>query len=86
MFLRNRFFKWASFSLIGNIALSELLFSLPLLIAFTFMSSRDGTLSLALFGYAIVICALGGVVFALIMWFMVARPLIKRRHLRRPVV
>jgi uncharacterized membrane protein len=86
MFLRNRFFKWASFSLVGNIALSELLFSLPLLIAFTFMSSRDGTLTWDLFGYVIVICALGGAVFALFMWFMVARPLIKRRYRQRPVV
>ena len=86
MFLRNRFFKWASFSLAGNIALSELLFSLPLLIAFTFMSSRDGTLTWALFGYMIVICALGGVVFGLFMWLVVARPFIKRRYHQRPVV
>ena len=86
MFLRNRFFKWASFSLIGNVAVSELLFSLPLLVAFTFMSSRDGTLTLALFSYVVVICALGGVVFALPMWFMVARPLIKRRYRQRPLV
>jgi len=86
MFLRNRFFKWASFSLVGNIALSELLFSLPLLAAFTWMSASDGILTLALFGYMVSICALGGVVFALFMWFVVARPLIKRRYRQRPSV
>lgn len=71
MFLRNRFFKWASFSLVGNIALSELILSLPLLAAFTLMSSRDGTLTLDRFFYMAFVCALSGIFFALFMWFMI---------------
>jgi hypothetical protein len=74
------FFRWASFSLLGHIALTESFFSVPLYLVFLDANYRDGTLSLAWALYIALISALLGVVAAALIWYTISLPLIKRQH------
>ena len=80
MIVRNRFFRSASFSMVGNIVLAELLVAAPLLLLFTITFHFDGTLTLGWFFYMAFISAVAGAVLGLLVWFTVARPLIRRKQ------
>jgi len=73
------FFKWASSSLLGHVALTESLFSLPLFLVFLDMNYDDGTLTLAWALYMALIWALLGLVGAALVWYTISLPLIKQR-------
>lgn len=74
-----KFFKWASSSLLGHVALTELVFSLPLFLVFLDSNYEDGTLNLAWALYMALIWALLGVAGAALLWHTISLPLIKRR-------
>jgi hypothetical protein len=77
------FFKWASSSLIGHVALTEIFFSMPLFLVFLDANYDDGTLTLAWALYMALIWALLGVVGAALVWYTISLPLIKQRKDRR---
>jgi hypothetical protein len=77
------FFKWASFSLLGHIALIELFFSLPAFLVFLDLNYDQGTLTLSWALYIALIAALLGVVGAALVWYTISLPLIKQRKDRR---
>jgi hypothetical protein len=74
------FFKWASFSLLGHVALSEVIAALPFFLVMLFLNYSEGTLSLEwalwIFGVSVVM----GVVGAVLIWYTISLPLIKRRN------
>jgi hypothetical protein len=73
------FAKWASRSLWGHVVLAQLVFALPLW--FFFMWARfDGSVRVLLILTAI--CVLGGVCFAVILWYTMSAPLIRRMRNR----
>lgn len=73
------FFKWASSSLLGHVALTEVFFSVPLFLVFLDLNYEDGTLTIAWALYMALIWALLGVVSAAFVWHTISLPLIKRR-------
>ena len=73
------FLKWVGSSLLGHIALSELLFSMPLFLLGLSLNYSEGTITVAWSFYIAIVCALGGIIFALLFWYTVSVPLIKRR-------
>ena len=77
------FFKWASASLLGHIALTEMLFSLPLFLVFLDANYDEGTLTLAWALHIALVAALFGVVGAALVWYTISLPLIKQRKDRR---
>jgi hypothetical protein len=77
------FLKRATSSLLGNILLWEVVFSLPLFLIFLLKSNSQGTLS---FGWAIhiaLVSALVGALAATCFWYLVSMPLIKGRDFDR---
>ena len=76
---KKSFGDWASHSLIGHVVSSQVYFSLPLLILFLGTEYSDGTLSSISALYALFISSLAGLVFAILFWYTVSLPLIKRR-------
>lgn len=73
------FFKWASSSLSGHVALTEIFFSVPMFLVFLDLNYEDGTLNLAWVLYMALIWALLGVVGAALIWHTISLPRMKRR-------
>ncbi len=79
-----RYLKKASSSLVGNILLSEVLFSIPLSVLGLILNSNQGTLSLVWGVWIISICAVGGVAMGVLLWFTIAKPLLDRQRGGKP--
>lgn len=77
---KSSWLKRASFSLRGHIALFEAAFSLPLFTAFLWRNYSEGTLTLAWVLYLVILWAALGAVGAVVFWYTVTAPLIKRRN------
>jgi hypothetical protein len=77
------FFKWASSSFLGHVALTEIIFSLPLFLVFLDSNYNQGTLTLEWALYIALICAVFGVVGAAFVWYTISLPLIKQRKGKR---
>jgi hypothetical protein len=68
----------ASSSLLGHVALSELVFSAPLFLIFLGQSYTEGNLTVSWAAYLLLVWAGSGVVGAAAFWYVVTLPLIKR--------
>jgi hypothetical protein len=73
------FFKWGASSLVGNIVLSALFFSLPLTVIGLILNYVEGSLTWEWGGYVVFYCVLGGVAGGVILWFAITSPLITRK-------
>ena len=71
--------KRASASLLGNVLLWEVIFSLPLLLIFSWRSNSQGTLTFEWAIRLVLVCAVMGALAAICFWYLVALPLIKGR-------
>jgi hypothetical protein len=71
--------KRASSSLMGHVALFESFFSLPLSLIFLRINYLEGTLTPLWALRVILVSAVGGVIPALVLWYTVTSPLVKRR-------
>ena len=69
--------KRASSSLLGHVALCEVVFSAPLFVIFLGRSYTEGNLSVTWAAYLLFVWAVAGVVSAVAFWFMVSLPLKK---------
>jgi hypothetical protein len=74
-----KFFKWCVSSLPGHIVLFALTFSVPMLIAGLTLNYMDGTLTWDWAPYIALYCALGGFAVAVVIWFVLTSPLLRRR-------
>jgi len=74
--------EWASSSALGHIASIGSIFSFVEIAAFLIPDYLDGTLTLARALYLVVVFVSLGVAVALLTWYTVTLPLIKRRKSR----
>jgi len=73
-----------SHSLVGHIALAELLFSAPGFLFFAFQHFEEGTLTLLWAAYLAAVWASFGAAGAALLWYAVSAPLIRARSARVP--
>ena len=76
--LRNHFFKWASASLLGHLAIFWLLCGGPLVLIFTYLSNMDGNLTAERIMRIIAVSTAFAFSMALLLWFSVTQRLNKR--------
>jgi len=81
--MKNNFLQWGSSSLLGHIVLSEALFSVPLSILFCYSNYKEGDLTGRWALHILLTNAIFGIVFAVIFWYFVSLPLLKKRGSRR---
>jgi hypothetical protein len=74
-----KLFKWCVSSLPGHIVLFTLTFSVPMLIAGMTLNYMDGTLTWDWAPYIALYSALGGFAAAVVIWFVLTAPLLRRR-------
>jgi hypothetical protein len=72
--------QWAAGTLLGHVVASAVGFSLPLCIVFLDLNYQEGTLNPAWALWIVSMTGLLGLVFAVLFWYSVTRPLIKRRN------
>jgi hypothetical protein len=71
--------KRASQSASGHILLALVFMSFPLFVTFLWLDIDEGRFTLFRMLYLAAISAIGGTVFALLMWYVVTSPLIKEK-------
>jgi hypothetical protein len=81
--VRNRFFKWSSSSLIGHLAIFQLLCALPLFIWSLATMKSEGTLTMGSVLRMALVCSTLVAVAAALFWYSVSSPLIKSRNYRK---
>ena len=77
------FFKWASSSLLGHVALVEVFCSVPLCAVLLDSNYADGMLTVAWALWIVCISCLAGGVGAVLIWYTISLPLIKQRKDKR---
>ena len=75
---RMRFLKWAATTLAGHLVLWQIVFSIPLFIVLLWFEIDDGRLTLFQAIYDAVLVSAGGVVVAVLIWYMLTSPLLQR--------
>jgi peptidoglycan/LPS O-acetylase OafA/YrhL len=75
----SKFRKWASTSLIGHIALLQLIFALPFYLIFLRRIYLQGGLTVGWGLYMACVVTAASVVSATLIWYTVSRPLIEGR-------
>jgi len=75
---KKSFLEWASHSLIGHVAFFQITFSLSITILFLGLGYSDGTLTPIWALYTIFISSIIGLIIAILIWYTVSLPLIKR--------
>ena len=68
-------------TLLGNVVLFQLMFSLPLFLTLWLQNYAEWTGSWTI--YALFLCLVGGVISGGVFWFVATRPLLKRRQSQR---
>lgn len=76
--------KRATSSLIGYIAVWEVIFALPLFLVFLFQSYSDGTLTVEWTIYLALLWAALGAAGGTFFWYLVSLPLIRGRERGKP--
>ncbi len=74
-----KFLKWCVSSLVGHVVLFVLTFSIPMLIAGLTLNYVEGTLTWDWAPYIALYSVLGGFAVAVIIWFAITAPLLRRR-------
>ena len=74
----NTFLKWARSSLFGCIVLCLLLFSLPIILVFSYESATHEGLYFAEFIYIAFVGTIAGVFGGIVFWFTNVKPMRKR--------
>ena len=77
-----KFFKWCALSLLGHIVLFALTFTVPMLVAGLTLNYVEGTLTWDWVPYIALYSVLGGFAMAVIIWFVVTSPLLRRKGIR----
>lgn len=72
--------KWLGTSLIGNVVLTEILFSIPLIIAGIGLNYSEGTLSLGWAIQIIVWVAIIGIIAGICVWYLITLPQIRKKR------
>ena len=75
------FFRVRSTSLVGNVVLAELFGMVPVFLVFSVLFYSEGTLTADWAIYMALLCALGGVIGGILIWFTIIKPLKKGREL-----
>ena len=78
-FLRSRFVNWMCRSLIGHIVLAELTLGLGVFVVFCAKAYSDGDLTARFVVVMAAVCALAGLVWGVLFWFGLSRPLLVQR-------
>ena len=76
---RKSFLKWGSHSLIGHVVLFQLFWSVPMVILFWESNYSNGTLMIGRVLSGVFVASLCGLAVAILGWYTVSLPLIKRR-------
>jgi peptidoglycan/LPS O-acetylase OafA/YrhL len=71
--------RWAASSLLGHVVGFALLYSVPLCVTFLGMTYNEGTLDVPSALWIVFVCGLTGIIVATLFWYIVSRPLVKRR-------
>jgi peptidoglycan/LPS O-acetylase OafA/YrhL len=79
---RTSLLRRASFSLAGHVALGEMAVGLPLTLLFLYQNYTQGTLTFQWALWVIFLGFVAGLIWAVIFWYTVSRPLIRRRRAR----
>ena len=72
--------KWLRSSLIGHVVALQLFYSLPMFVVFTDLQYDNGAGTLTFYWLLrmFVVSSLGGIVFAVLFWFIVTSRLLKK--------
>ena len=73
------FLKRASFSLAGHIVLCAIFWGGPIAILFTWIDYSDGRLTIVRAVWSVFIASIGALAFAVFLWHVVSKPLLRRR-------
>jgi len=71
--------RLAASSLLGHVVGFALLYSVPPCVTFLAMSYNERTLDAPSALWIVSVCGLTGIIVAMLFWYIVSRPLIKRR-------
>lgn len=77
--LRSKFFRWGSTSLVGHLALFELMCGMPLFFISVATMYSDRLLTMASALYMAFVCSALVAVGAALLWYTFSKPLLKRR-------
>ena len=72
------FLKWASHSLFGHVVLIQIVWSPIMSILFLWLNYSDGTLTPVWALYTVIVASFSGVILAILFWYTVSLPFIKR--------
>jgi hypothetical protein len=78
-----KFLKWTGGSLIGHVVFFELIFSLPLLVVFLYLNYLQHTLTVDWAIHMVLISPIPGAVLAVLIWYTITLPRIRRHGDRR---
>lgn len=77
--IMSKTFTWAARTMLGNIVLGVVCLGFPLGVIFAYYSYLQGILTSARYLQVAIVCGLTGVVFGVIIWSTLTRPLLKNR-------